>query len=321
MNLNNYHIGYLIFILSLSATSLFGQEVYNNNLKPYKVWQAKRVTVFNYNAVKLNKKIIKQGLIDLFVSNNSKEYDVNGKIIKFISYNKFGGVDFVENYKYDPLYNLVERYLMNATTGDTVSKSLMYYKDTLLVKQLDYQLIIDTNILDSIVFKIDLIGERNYLYNSKKELIQSEYKSFHTYPEKNIQIRYDYNELGKVIKIINSSFDSIEYIRKIEYNQKGNIILEKEFNSSGDLFSYRKLEYNETSELVKEQRKNSPIDKEITYVYKYIGEDIVGIESISETFKSNRKYEYLYDEFGNWIQRIEDNGGDSYVVTERKIEY
>lgn len=107
-----------------------------------------------------------------------------------------------------------------------------------------------------------------------------------------------------------------------KYGNRGNVILEKNFNKDGSLNYKAIYTYDKAGNRI-EEKVYDPSQKLInrnTYTYK-------GNVFISKNFWPSGKldykytYRYTFDDHGNWIKEIAFMGNNPYTITIRKIEY
>lgn len=150
------------------------------------------------------------------------------------------------------------------------------------------------------------------VYNCNPHL-KIEHSIEHIYNSSNIQteeIEYD----DKNIKT---------RISKFQYDDSGNLIEEKWYDSKG-LNSIITSEYDKNGNITTRKVIYPDASKgtSVTYNFKY---DKYNNEIYEEALSSDKPtfitYSYEYDNQGNWIKRIEIDDNNSKKITERVIEY
>lgn len=114
-----------------------------------------------------------------------------------------------------------------------------------------------------------------------------------------------------------------------EYD-KNKLISKKSYNASGELLKVIEYSYNDEGfiekELWKEIQKSfysyklDTIKSFITYEYND-NNDIIKYTTNRGEQKISKNFKYTYDEFNNWITRIEFEGLVPKYIIKRKIEY
>ena len=151
--------------------------------------------------------------------------------------------------------------------------------------------------------------ETGHLMREKKTHIK--YHQGREYPFNDHQIKYKYDEQGRMIEsIIESNEGYGTRTHQYQYDENGNVITDIE--SDGDDYNSTDYTYDEQNRLVKIEEKDSngiPIETtEIVYSEE-------GMAKFKETKRINNKYEYtdsfnekwIYDEKGRLISSVERN--------------
>lgn len=112
------------------------------------------------------------------------------------------------------------------------------------------------------------------------------------------------------------------------YDSLGNILTYQQFDKNGNLvleeFTEHLYSGKTKTEKWKQLNNKGEILGESLDVFDQYGNLIKHYESIALSYThlaSLYTYEYLYDEKGNWIKKIEFSDGQPMLLVERKIEY
>ncbi len=272
---------------------------------------------------KIHEKFYVQGRL---VSEKIFEYDSKNRLTKFTDYvygyfrdyneerpdNKADFISMIKTYKYDNKGNLVEDS-MNNIKGNVFKKHLYKY-DTNgnMIEEgwcKSYEGLIDDT--------CDYNPSTGWEYNNSNQMIR-EY-SIGKWSPHNRDSYYQYNILGNKIETkgfyIKEKDTVLGYLFKYEYNKFGNktkdIEVVGKYRRLGfDRYKTEKIEYDEYQNitfqkfLTKEEEEEEEEEEEIKVV----------------------KYNYIYDDKGNWIEREKLEGKTSANLKliekkQRTIEY
>ncbi len=163
--------------------------------------------------------------------------------------------------------------------------------------------------------------EDKYLYdiNGKLESINKE----------GLNIRHTYNEDGELLKMIMSTNTNLSSVVDYFYS-KSKLDSTTVTMKAGDKVSYRAEIFGEDIEIGKRydvETNGNKVLRDITYLKK--DESGNDLEELLDEFNSNgikiksttKKYEYNYDENGNWIQQRQIEEGVLKSTTNRTIVY
>ena len=181
-----------------------------------------------------------------------------------------GEPDYKTIYKYNELNQLIETLNVNPSNTPLRKVIFRYDKNGLKTESL---LFTDMSNINSKLIR---------LYNNELRLISESF--IHYNGGKNISYFYEYdNDIKEKTCIIKD--DQGNMLEKVIslYNDEGNIILSREFNSDNNLESETEYSYDHHNNLLKTDIRN------------YSGSDI-------ETMQN--RYEYVYDNMNNWIKYI-----------------
>lgn len=289
---------------------------------------------FNYNSNSQdvlsneNKKVIKSIKSQAFnvgmSRNDTLTFKIENDIENYVKeFNKNGLIEWEYQYFYDK---------------KSVALNYIYDNNDLLKKKIIYKLKDSAKILDTII---------EYGYNDKK--LDSEYK--YDSNDNLIKIvKYDYNKNGyssyeyfygkfdekgnnKLIK-----YNSLEQIISIERNWKDGKYLDREYfyyneanlldstiTFANDKKLYEEIyQYNESEMSIKYYNYYSNTDKILINEERYnSNKEIISIINNENTdLKNGNKYfQYVYDENGNWIKKLESNKNSLEKIVKREIEY
>jgi len=277
----------LVFLL---CTFAFGQK--KQNAKP--LIKSEEITYHGIDGRHINR-VDKQGL------NEYKEYNADGTISKIYI------VEF-DKRKNKNIYNLNERYFyeegklnkieeIGSITGEKHKEILFSYnKEMQLIKKIENQFQANKLVMNQ------LSAYTDYCYNVNEE----------------IEKRYEYQETKK-------EFLLTSIITKI-YDLHKNMIQEKTANFDGNISGVINIKYDNSNKPI--ALESSYFKEKINYKYNSHG-DLEVEETRSEkrpTIESSN-YSYIYDNYGNWIERkdiIKRNPKDEFeggLLVKRKIEY
>ncbi|MBP5455630.1 MAG: hypothetical protein J6Y37_03960 [Paludibacteraceae bacterium] len=195
----------------------------------------------------------------------------------------------------------------------------------------------------------DELSYTTYTYNQHDTLtIETSYDAEGEISEKSV---YTYDEKGRVAQVvIFNNTDNLTGSRLYEYDDKTNTSTICAYSPRGRLLNKaeNKLDrngnpaefklYNEENQLVNYRKEvhakdgqlkmltiltpSAQIVMTVTFQYDKNGNLLLqeGSDENGERFIPKR-YEYKFDEKGNWTQKIEYEGDEAKTVTERQIEY
>lgn len=183
-------------------------------------------------------------------------------------------------------------------------------------------------ILANVIFNDTLNFKAIFEYNDHRNLItQVNIQNGDTTSD---SFEYKYNDNGKILwkkQIENSEYGTNEYYNKFKYDQTGNLI---ELINKSEHFGEMKstYEYDRKNRIEKiTQYKLDKIEKETSFD-KFYNQILVKF-FVNETLNKEIKYEYNFDNIGNWTERkvfLKEYSGKNkkYIlifVETRKIEY
>ena len=163
--------------------------------------------------------------------------------------------------------------------------------------------------------------EDKYLYDINGKL--------ESFTERGLNIKHTYNEDGELLKMIMSAEFNWSIVEDYYYS-KSKLDSTTETMKNGDEVSYRTRIYGDDIEIVKGYDVETNGNK-VLRVIVYLKKDESGndIEELLDEFNNNgikiksttKKYEYNYDENGNWIQQRQIEEGVLKSTTNRTIVY
>ncbi len=211
----------------------------------------------------------------------------------------------ITNFFYNEKNQLIEVSDMSLKDGSFEGKKLYFYDaNNKPILELQYNSI--GVLRDSIVITTndDMTEITEIAYNPKTNKflnkIDKRYNKFNkidkkvrTTNESSTRFLYKYDSLGNLL--VEKWFLNNELSQKNEflYDSKGNMIIRKEYDEKENLFNTIEYSYDPISGLELEIRDN--------------------LHTI--------KFEYNFDNYGNWIVRYEFYDGTPTNITEREIEY
>jgi hypothetical protein len=163
--------------------------------------------------------------------------------------------------------------------------------------------------------------EEKYLYNINGKL--------ESFDNQGLNIKHTYNEDGELLKTIMSS--EFNWSQVVDYfYSKSKLDSTAGTTKNGDEVSYYTRIFGEDIEIGKRydvETSGNKVLRVITYLKK--DENGNDIEELFDEFNSNgikiksttKKYEYNYDENGNWIQQRQIEEGVLKITTNRTIVY
>ena len=209
----------------------------------------------------------------------------------------------------------------------------------------------DGNFIECISDEKENNSRQTFIYNDKGNIIEQ--KEYDSEGSLKSQTTYNYDDKGREVEsLITLSFQGINGSAELritkEYDQKGNIIEEKNYNNHNKLSSKGIYTYDERGNKIKEIFINldskKPEEKNI-YIYDKNNNKIEVQEYISENlsektiikydekgnilekdlidFNKNMSFKIIYknDKIGNSIEQIYYVNGNLYVIEEIEIEY
>ncbi len=161
-----------------------------------------------------------------------------------------------------------------------------------------------------------IIGDNNQvIFNIKgSKLEENKYYRNGRILRKNV---YKYDEKGDVIE--ENEYDSDGKLSdKIiyKYDKKGNLIETNRYYADGSLLSKGVFKYNQKGNKIETNTyyPNGNLDSKLLY-------DEKGNTIEMTLFNSEYKFEYVFDNEGNWTNRIKFENNIPQQITEREIEY
>ncbi len=245
-----------------------------------------------------------------------RNYDINGFLIERKSYNSKGDIfskenlennvygdlvkriDFdkgIENYKevlsYDKNRNKIERKVyLKDSNGEFYLEIRSLYKydnEGNLVEKSDFE------------FEEVLQLRNTRKYDSRGNLSENiHYKSDGSLSRRVVN-KFDIRN-NKIERLEYDSDDIIESKNQYKFDVSGNEIEDKDFDSDGTLYSIKNRRYDENGNIIESVFKTPNNDK---------------------IRKHDYSWEYEYDEYKNWIKRVQYINEEPFETRERKFEY
>jgi len=190
------------------------------------------------------------------------------------------------------------------------------------------------------------VGYSDYTYNEQGQLLEiRNYDAEGGFSDKNV---YRYDEKKRVVEIINfGNSDRLNFSQVLEYNDKERQVTSshydargklldktiylmeneypvetKEYNTDNVLCNHRKEKYNKSGQQ-EELTVYVPRPMQILFEYDKKGNLVsrTGTDGEDGEAFSPVRYEYEFDEQGNWTKKIEYIGGKPSILVERQIDY
>ena len=243
-----------------------------------------------------------------------KEFTESGNISYKEQFDNFGTLEQYDRNTYDKNGFRIESISENSVMPMKTEEKAVF--DTIIKKQISAHAIFNDSIKFDAFFKYDENGnliESISIENSDTTLDHIEYK-------------YDDNKnilVQKQIQKVDS--DTYEYFNEFKYNKEGNIV---ELSFKSDYAEIKTTyEYDKKNRLIKiTESQSGQIQKETTFD-KFYNKTLV---CFFENGTPNRKmkYEYKFDNKGNWIksevfviENLETNKKVPIYTETREIEY
>lgn len=168
----------------------------------------------------------------------------------------------------------------------------------------------------------EILSYTVYEYNDADHLI-----SITTYdPKKDLtQIqRYQNDKDGNRVQMVVENIHlGTTWKHQYVYNEKGEKVEQFRYQSNGDLKDRRTYVYDYRGNEV-EQFKYNPDGRVFQFLSTYDLHDNLLVQNwFNEAGQQihQTSFEYIYDDFGNWISKRRSSNGELNMVWERKIEY
>lgn len=249
-----------------------------------------------------------------------REWDYEYENDKYIIFNKGGFI--IEEYYFNPKYSFGGYTTFEYDKNNRISNEKEYFQDSTLSYITFYKYDFSGNI------------EEKTRYDSEKNIIEKVFYEYNINGDKEKEI-FNYNErkwkeivfnhLGNEIEITRyDTLGAISSKRKYKYDDKGNRIESTWFLSDGNLSSLKKSVYDDNNKLISSIDYNSDGEKNSEYNYAYDEQgnpiEIKWIYHFLNTSETTT-YEYDYDDFNNWINRIEYKDNIPQFIVRRIIGY
>lgn len=174
--------------------------------------------------------------------------------------------------------------------------------------------------------KGDTTKRISYTYNSNGECTHERETELgkNMIRERDYEILYDDSQIRVMKKLLDGSGMILSYHKYI-HNAEDQVLTEFVHFGTGDL-SYRKISYfDEAGNLTDVQWQNTDefLFKRVKYIHDSkgnINEELLFLNGIDEAY-THWKYEYAFDETGNWISRVDYLGGIPRYKIIRSIHY
>lgn len=242
-----------------------------------------------------------------FDSDFFASYNESGKILEKEDYNLNGSLKWRHEYLYDEQGNRIASNVYDSN-GKLSGKEIYEYDEL-------------QNLINKKYYNLD------YLFNGVNERLTN--NDNYIYNEKGLLIE----ETGGDVKFVNKYDNSDNLIDKdffyngrlnskevFEYNQKGQKISEKFYDSDGQLSSEKKFLYSNDEKLLEENTFHS--GKKFTVKYDQNENILEEIEYKSDgTPIIKKSYKYIYDKNKNWTKKTVYKNLTPAFILEREINY
>ena len=293
------------FLLIISLTILFSFECLSLPLMD----SVKTKSDFNLvgDVVSFKDKVYTAKEIEGRIENKSlistDEYKVINDTVFLLSSKMSGSTT---NYFYNELNNLTEITTISSKDGSFAGRHIFCY-DTNSMPILELVYNSQSKLQDSIVLKVNNIMKTKYAiaYSPKSG-------------RKLYSIKTNYNNNGCIYektKIMPESTIQFSY----KYDEKTNNLIEESWFLNNELVQKITFDYNSLNKLA----KRTEYDETLTprHQEEFLYDPMSGSVIEMKNTKHTTKYEYNFDNAGNWIVRYEFFDSVPVKVTERQIEY
>lgn len=273
------------------------------------IGNVKKITQYKANVTNLETGKTEKPVIEF-----KKEFTETGNISYQEHFNNFGKLQQYTKNTYDKNGFLIESISENSVMPMKTEQKAVF--DTIMKKQVSIHAISNDSIKFDAFFKYDKNGnliKTISIENADTTINRLEYK----YDDfKNIILKKQIQKVDSV---------TYEYFDEFKYNQEGNIV-ESSFKS--DYAETKSIyEYDKENRLLKiSEFQSDQIQKETTFD-KFYNKTLVRF-FVNEAPNREMKYEYKFDNKGNWIksevfvkENIETDKIIPIFIETRKIEY
>lgn len=257
-------------------------------------------------------------IIFIFITNinNAQTVNINfnGKVklvkeVEFALKVKFGEVvkdeiKSIQILKYDSNGNLIEKSI------NSLGFSFLY----------KYKYNQNDNIIEETRFAVNNQDEKGlstiiFNYDENQKIISKE-----SLNEK-IIYKYDSNGNQKEEDIISNGI--FKYRTIFMHDNVGNLLERSVYNSEGQFIYKYEFKYDKKRFIIEEKNFNSDFKLVSKNNYKYDsnGNLIKKNTYLGGSVQSEKKFIYKYDEYDNWIEKIEFESARQKKFTEREIQY
>lgn len=274
--------------------------------------KVKNVSTTTYNAL-LNFGDIEKG--SKLYGNTKYEFDQKGNKLKQYSFETDGQLNEKRTYSFNEFDDRIEKKIFDKNEELYLHKEYKYKGDECqkFIKFRNEKFRLQNK------FKNDNLGNR---------IEKIEYASL----GKIIGVyKYKYDRRNNCLEEIRYKYDGkIDFIVKNKYDKNGNQIQTKELNSEGLLGSKSKCKYDKDSNCLKMgfYKSDNTLVRIYTYKHDFHG-NVVKSKELNPEGKlifSKKKFDYRYDQYGNWIyltsfRKTKNQVWTPYEITERFFEY
>ena len=321
-----------LFLILLFPILIFGcsklkaeNDLDNENLKG-------KVKSIKYTAYKASEKFgeIEKGEIISFFKNEETFYNKAGFITEKVKFNEDFTVRATKKISYNEKYKPTEENYYD-NNNQLLGKTKYQYVDTLinqentynsngkLIRKIKYQYDKNNNAIKEET--TDSTGNQSklflYEYDQNKNLLETK-----SYSEGKLlsSVKFIYDKKGRKIEFYrkNHFYNNEEEKETYKYDEKGNLLQQDNYTNNS-LLSSIFYSYDENNNLINEKRTCFEIgvawcpsyEKQYSYDKN---------NNLIEEKSENNKEEYIYDDNGNWTQRINMTDNIPHLI-ERIITY
>lgn len=238
-------------------------------------------------------------------------FNLNGDLESWMEFHENGDIDtlLIFTHLYDEDGNKTEfcRYdnFLDYDDPSNEIKHKFHYENGLITTE-------------EVFYNQSQIGKTLYKYDENDNVV-----SAHDVGESGeitLKVTFQYDERDNLLEKIIYEADGQSVLSKYvyKYDQEGNKIAYDEFESDGSFEAHQSFTYDNEGNLFEEKYHNT--DGSVSQVITY---DAHGnrIQNDSDVLSYREKYEYLYDDIGNWIETLSYKESTLEYIEKREIEY
>lgn len=243
-----------------------------------------------------------------------------------ISFNEGGDEIEISEYFYDGTFFIITVFSYN-DKGNLIEKK-SHLKDKEFHIEESYKYGIDGFLIQTNLYSNDGSQSGKLVYKNDKNgnvIEMNQLASDTSFSNLNLKFVYSYNKDGNKTEFKGYYADGREYINAAYVYLNGRKT-ESIFYRNESLESKTKLQYNKNQVLVKESINRYNTENIIVSNRTLIYDENENPLEIIDTKGDNQQpniitYRYLFDEAGNWVERIEFQNNIPKYIIDRKIDY